>query len=301
MIADFTTAPTLSINSISQNEGNTGSTPLVFTVTLSTATTLPVTVNWATANDTATAGSDYTAASGSLTFAPGVLTQPVTVQITGDTLAEPNETFFVNLSTPVNATIAQAQGTGTISNDDGAARLTGIAWSISRFVTVGTGGAALSSADGTAWTTQNVGASEDLNSVAWSGSRLVAVGGAGTVLASPDGTTWNRISPPPTPQDFYGIVWSGSQFVAVGSGGTILTSATGTTWNPQSSGTTQPLYGIAWSGSQFLTVGSGGVAFSSPDGIAWTAQISGTTPVPPPRWSPATRIVRPPLAATKSP
>jgi Calx-beta domain/IPTL-CTERM motif len=112
--------PTLSINNVSANEGDAGLTPFVFTVTLSAASMATVTVNYATSNGSATAGSDYVAASGVVTFAPGDLTKPVTVNVNGDTTAEPNETFFVTLSGPVNATLATAQGTGTIVNDDAA-------------------------------------------------------------------------------------------------------------------------------------------------------------------------------------
>ena len=111
--------PTLSINNVSANEGNSGTTAFVFTVTLSAASTSTVTVNFVTADGTATALSgDYQAASGMVTFAPGVLTQPITVNVNGDTTVEPNETFFVNISSPTNATIAGATGTGTIVNDD---------------------------------------------------------------------------------------------------------------------------------------------------------------------------------------
>ena len=110
----------LSINDVTVTEGNAGTTSAVFTVTLSTATSQTVTVNYATANGTATEGSDYTAASGTLTFAPGVTSQTLTVAVLGDTRNEANETFFVNLSTPSNATIADGQGQGTILNDDAA-------------------------------------------------------------------------------------------------------------------------------------------------------------------------------------
>ena len=108
----------LSINDISPTEGDTGSANAFFTVTLSSAVAQPVTVQFATANQTATAGSDYTATSGTLTFAPSVLTASVTVSITGDLLDENNETFFVNLTNPVNATIGDAQGLGTIVDND---------------------------------------------------------------------------------------------------------------------------------------------------------------------------------------
>lgn len=108
----------LSINSVSINEGNSGTTPFVFTVTLSPASASTVTVNYAIADGTATAGTDYVATSGTLTFNPGQTTQQITVNVTGDTSVEANETFFVNLSAATNATINNGQGTGTILNDD---------------------------------------------------------------------------------------------------------------------------------------------------------------------------------------
>jgi uncharacterized delta-60 repeat protein len=110
--------PTLSINNSTVTEGNSGTTNATFTVTLSAASALTVTVNYATANGTATAPSDYSATSGTLTFTPGQTTQPITVSINGDTANEATETFTVSLSSPTNATIATAQGTGTIANDD---------------------------------------------------------------------------------------------------------------------------------------------------------------------------------------
>src|SRR5437773_7666954 len=79
-----------------------------------------VLVRYATANGTATAGSDYVAASGTLTFAPGVATQNVAVVVNGDPTPEPDETFVVTLSSPTNAGLGTAQGTGTIVNDDAA-------------------------------------------------------------------------------------------------------------------------------------------------------------------------------------
>ena len=103
-------------------EGNSGTTNAVFTVTLSAASTSTVTVDYATANGTATAGSDYTAGTGTLSFAAGTTSKTITVAVTGDTAVEPNETFVVNLTNAVGATIADAQGVGTITNDDTARR-----------------------------------------------------------------------------------------------------------------------------------------------------------------------------------
>ncbi len=122
-ILDDDPLPTLSINSVTQAEGNSGTSNFVFTVTLTGSTAQTVTVNFATANGTATAGSDYTTTNGTLTFAPGVTTQTVTVPVIGDTTVESDEPFTLTLSAPVKATITTATGTGTIVNDDFAADL----------------------------------------------------------------------------------------------------------------------------------------------------------------------------------
>ncbi len=112
--------PTLSIDSVSHSEGNAGTTVYTFTVTLSAASATPVTVAYATSDASATtASSDYMAAAGVLTFTPGgPLTQTITVNVVGDVTVEPDETFLVTLSAPSGATLATAQGTGTIVNDD---------------------------------------------------------------------------------------------------------------------------------------------------------------------------------------
>ncbi|MFO7691393.1 MAG: Calx-beta domain-containing protein [Cryobacterium sp.] len=100
-------------------EGDAGTTDAVFTVSISKAIDRVVTVAYATANGTATAGSDFVATSGTLTFPAGsTAVQTITVLVNGDTDVEPNETFFVDLSSPMNATIAVGRGTGTILNDD---------------------------------------------------------------------------------------------------------------------------------------------------------------------------------------
>lgn len=110
--------PTLSINDATVTEGNGGTTNATFTVTLSAASASTVTVQYNTADGTATAGSDYQSASGTLSFAPSETTKVISVAVNGDTVPEPNETFAVNLSNPTNATIADGQGLGTINNDD---------------------------------------------------------------------------------------------------------------------------------------------------------------------------------------
>jgi DNA-binding beta-propeller fold protein YncE len=110
--------PTVSVGDVSVAEGNSGTTPAVFRVTLSAPSAQTVAVGYATADGTATAPSDYTAASGTLTFAPGETAKTVSVSVNGDTTLEPDETFALNLSNPVNATVADGQGIGTILNDD---------------------------------------------------------------------------------------------------------------------------------------------------------------------------------------
>jgi uncharacterized repeat protein (TIGR01451 family) len=108
----------LSIGDASVTEGNTGTATATFAVSLSFASTHTATVQYTTADDTATAPSDYQAASGTLTFAPGTTTQNVSVTVKGDAILEPSETFTVGLSSPTTAAIADGQGVGTILNDD---------------------------------------------------------------------------------------------------------------------------------------------------------------------------------------
>jgi Calx-beta domain len=120
--------PTLSISDFSVNEGNSGTTLANFTATLSAAAASTVTVNYATADATATAGSDYVAQSGTLTFTAGQISKTIAVVVNGDTSVEPNETFTVNLTSPVGATLADAQGVGTIVNDDAVVGAQPVAW-----------------------------------------------------------------------------------------------------------------------------------------------------------------------------
>jgi len=106
-----TAAASFSIADASQDEGNT----MVLTVTRSGTTSTAVGVSFATANNTAIAGSDYTAASGTLSFAAGQTSKTVSVNILTDSIAESPETFFVNLTNPTGgATISDAQAVGTI-------------------------------------------------------------------------------------------------------------------------------------------------------------------------------------------
>ncbi|QQR74581.1 MAG: hypothetical protein IPJ17_03040 [Holophagales bacterium] len=123
-ITDDDAAPTLSVSDCTVTEGNFGTVNCAFTVSLSAASGQTVTVSRATANGTAVAPGDYTAlAAATITFNPGETSKVVNVAVAGDTLDEPNETFTLNLSTPVNATILDGTGVGTITDDDAAPTL----------------------------------------------------------------------------------------------------------------------------------------------------------------------------------
>ncbi len=114
------TPPTISINSVTANEGDSGNTPFTFTITQSAATTLATTVNVSTMDGSAmTADNDYTALTNfPVTIPAGQMTATVTVNVKGDVIFEPTENFTVKLSNAVNAEIATGTGTGTITNDD---------------------------------------------------------------------------------------------------------------------------------------------------------------------------------------
>ncbi|MFZ1401214.1 MAG: Calx-beta domain-containing protein [Candidatus Promineifilaceae bacterium] len=115
--------PSLSIADSSLSEGNSGSQMATFTVTLSAASAATVQVNYTTVNGTAVANTDYQFASGTLTFTPGDPEKIINIPVYGDTIDEENETFQVTLSGASNATLADGQATGTISDDDAAPAL----------------------------------------------------------------------------------------------------------------------------------------------------------------------------------
>ena len=117
-IVDDDATPSLAVLDASVVEGDSGSRDLVFEARLSGPHGLPVTVAYATANGTATAPGDYTAASGSLTFPAGTTTLPVAVTVVGDLVDEAHETFVLNLTSPQNVTLPDPQAIGTIVNDD---------------------------------------------------------------------------------------------------------------------------------------------------------------------------------------
>jgi CSLREA domain-containing protein len=111
--------PSLSINDITVAEGDSLDTSASFTVSLSAASGYTVAVFYSTSNGTAQAGDYIGTNSGFVSFAPGQLTRTVSIPVVGDRTVEPDETFFVTLSTPTRAVIGRAQGQATIEDDDG--------------------------------------------------------------------------------------------------------------------------------------------------------------------------------------
>jgi hypothetical protein len=111
-------ATSMSIAAASITEGNSGTSVLNMVVTLTAPNKDPVTVNFATAPGTATAGTDYVATSGVLTIPSNALSGQIPITINGDTIFENDETINVTLSAPVGATLATATAIGTIIDDE---------------------------------------------------------------------------------------------------------------------------------------------------------------------------------------
>src|SRR5207249_863196 len=110
--------PALSIADASVREGNSGTTPVNVTVSVSGASSQVIGVKWATADGSAVAPSDYVSANGTVSFQPGETSKNITVLVNGDLLNEPDENFFVDLSGATGASIARSRGSVTIINDD---------------------------------------------------------------------------------------------------------------------------------------------------------------------------------------
>jgi len=111
-------APSISITDRTVTEGHTGTVAATFTVSLSAAYNQTVTVHYATVDGGAVAGSDYQGLAGDLTFTPGQTSQDITVLVRGDRLAEFSEAFYVRLTQPANAFVADVEGAGTILDDE---------------------------------------------------------------------------------------------------------------------------------------------------------------------------------------
>jgi hypothetical protein len=106
------TLPSLTINDVTRPETQI----LGFTVLLSAPSYQTVTVQFATEDVTAAAGPDYVGLAGTLTFLPGEVTRTISVASLGDSNAEADETFRINLTNAVNANVVDAEGLGTIRN-----------------------------------------------------------------------------------------------------------------------------------------------------------------------------------------
>ena len=118
-IVDNDAAPAVSAGDCAVLEGHGGGVGCSFALTLSAASGKTVSVGFATASGSATAGADFAAASGSVAFPPGATSTPVVVSVLGDTVDEMDEAFALNLASPTNATIGDGTGAGTIDDDDG--------------------------------------------------------------------------------------------------------------------------------------------------------------------------------------
>ncbi len=117
-ISDDDQLPEMTISDATATEGDSGTTSVSFLVTLSASSSKTVSVTYATGDNTASQPADYQLTTGTLTFVPGDMAEQVRVNIVGDTMDEDDETFLVDLSGPVNATLADDQALGTITDDD---------------------------------------------------------------------------------------------------------------------------------------------------------------------------------------
>ena len=125
LASDDRPLPVVGVSSAMITEGHAGRRVMLFSIALSGRSSVPVTVTWATTDETATAGRDYLAAGGRITFAPGQTRRTVGVAVLGDRVVEADETFRIGLMSPVNATLSAtaSRGLGTIRNDDSLGRV----------------------------------------------------------------------------------------------------------------------------------------------------------------------------------
>jgi cytochrome c oxidase assembly protein Cox11 len=125
------TPPSISIGDASGVDGQEGTTAFKFHVTLSSPSSQSITVDFATANGTASAPADYASAQGVVTFSPGQTSQDVVVNVVANPQSHPVKTFAVNLANPTNATLQDSQATGTILNDQGALSVSDVSGTVS--------------------------------------------------------------------------------------------------------------------------------------------------------------------------
>ncbi len=121
LIKNDDAAPKVSVSDTTVSEGNSGTVEAAFSLSLSRPTSQAVTITWDTSDDSAVAFSDYTTATGSVTFAPGIETRTAKVAVIGDTLKEPAERFNLDVQSTTNSDLGDGAAVGTITNDDRAA------------------------------------------------------------------------------------------------------------------------------------------------------------------------------------
>lgn len=202
--------PAVSVGDCTAAEGNSGSTSCTLSVSLSNAATQTVSVTLSTADGTATSGQDYGGGVVGVSFPPGTLTQTVPVAVFGDVLDEPDETFLVHLSSPVNGTIGDGSGTGTIADDDPApafsiddvAVVEGDTGAVAATFTVTTAASSQTlfvsygTADGTAGSADYAASAGTLTFPPGTTSRAITVAVAGDVLDEPSETLFVNLSAP---------------------------------------------------------------------------------------------------------
>ena len=320
-ITDDDGAPELSISSPSVEEGDSGTADLEFVVTLTGSTSQQVTVAYADSETgTATSGTDYSAVTaGTLTFAAGDTSKTVTVAVTGDTVDEPNETVVLRLSSPSNATLAgevtQLDGTGTITDDDGAPALSisspsveegdsgtadlefvvTLTGSTSRQVTVGYADATTGTAtSGTDYTAVTAGT---LTFAAGDSAKTVTVAVTGDTVDEPNETVVLQLSSPSnatlaggvTQLDGTGTITDddaelsiSSPSVTEGDSGTadleFVVSLAGVTSQQVTVGYADATTGTATSGTDYTAVTAGTLSFAAGDtSKTVTVSVTGDT------------------------
>ena len=306
--------PEISIADARVTEGDSGATGnMVFAVRLSARASQEVTVRFATDEGTATAGSDFTALSGILTFTPGDTARSITVRVTGDDVDEQDETFTITLSNPRNATLGDATATGVIEDDDTALPpgrptsplpadgATGVALDADLRWTSGGRSTSYDVYFGTdpspdrdefrssqASTTFDPGALSPATRYYWridaKNATHTTAGPVWSFTTTADdpriGGTWTVVTSPLTDIRFTDIAWSGTRFAAIGNrvGGSgnrsaIVYSNDGITWT-EATGFQRVLNGMTWTGNRFVAVGDQ-TAVQSDDGVNWRLTACG--------------------------
>ncbi|HEV3467696.1 MAG TPA: Calx-beta domain-containing protein [Pyrinomonadaceae bacterium] len=117
-ILDDDTAPSLTVGDVTVTEGDSGTKEVAFTVRLSRVSNASVSFEFAFSGGTAVENEDFLDAGGGALIAAGLTSTRLTVNVRGDTIDESNETFFLDISSPTGATVADGRGVGTILDDD---------------------------------------------------------------------------------------------------------------------------------------------------------------------------------------